>query len=408
MHKDLKEYLKKSLKGIWSPFFRRRIRREILDHLQDLSEQQQVSMTDAIRSLGNPCESNALYKGLMYKKLKSDSWFFGSLLVLLFMSTLIFIRIQVKNFKADRIGEFKKIEKKYKQEVLSLNYFKRSKERKNAAKFLDSVFDEKDKIIRKDFLVELHQFDYWDKWELSSKGRNRYFYEPISSKKILRLAKFAWHELRNSKNKQLARKDYEKVAQLIYSTESLLGYRIGNNMLDYNLIDNNGRFKQYENSRAFRASGVTMGLLNLNPHILEYEKSFRNVDYYQSGICHHAKSIWYFDTLYGNFLKSSWPLEIDWTDELNALESIKVKLKSDCRLSFANKASSPDSHMMGHPLIPGLPLTVRSFSFITAFLFYDTPYLRNIAGRLLVYFTSTQIQGNGGEVYASGDDYYRY
>tara|TARA_R110002072_G_scaffold534_2_gene3613 strand:+ start:147035 stop:148249 length:1215 start_codon:yes stop_codon:yes gene_type:complete len=402
VHKKTDDYIKKSLKGIWSPFFRKRIRREILDHVNDLVNERKISEEEAITCLGQAEESNTLYKKLMYKKMRSDSIFYGGIFSVLFTSGVFFIHNRISEYNEWTLSKYQKIEKKYKEEVVGINHFKRKIEKRNAASFLDSVFDKKDKLIREDFLNELQNYDFWDPVVLVGDNKKEYFkYTVVRTRRIAQLAKLATKKLNSDKTNKNTQRNFKKVAELIYSTETMSGYRVANNMLDGSLFDDKGKLQFYFKTRANRASGTTWGLLNLMPQIVSFEKSFKNVNYYTSGICHHAYDFWYGDSLYEGFTKSALPFEVSWEKELTAYQKIKKKMKKDCRLSFLNitqppKAISRKSMWVTGPDDNTLRLMYENLIVSVS----QVPYLRSLAGRYLIYRTSIPIQGPAEEYYA--------
>lgn len=386
MHVKTKKYLRESLKGIWSPFFRCRIRKEILDHIYDMMVEEGLSEEMAVARLGEAIESNLMYKSIMYKKLRSDFLFYGSLSCIVFVLSIFSIHNQIEKYNNWKIGQYKKIEKKFKDEALSLNYFKRSHESQNASIFINSLFDKNNKLIREDFLNELNRFDYWDSSELFSTSLN-------SSSKIIHLSKIAKKQLEKSENNDQMKRDYLKVAELIYSTETMIGYRVANNMIDW--------LNSKESERANRVSGTAWGLLNLMPQIIEFEKSFANEDFYKIGLCHHAHDFWYSDNLYSEFMKASFPLEKDWAEELIAFNKIKTKMKKDCRLSFLKVTTAPEP-LTAKTLWVNGPTENSSLGIYESLMVQAlrVPYLRNLAGRYLIYRASISIQGGGEKFYA--------
>ena len=132
MQNKLDKHFKIVLSGIWSPFFRKRIKREISDHLDDLAKEKNLELTDAVNHLGDPEEANSLYKKLMYQKLKSDFLFFGSISAMIFTLGVFAIHEQVNKYTRLRLSSYSRIEKKYKQDIESLNHFARTSETRNA------------------------------------------------------------------------------------------------------------------------------------------------------------------------------------------------------------------------------------------------------------------------------------
>jgi len=402
MHETTKEYINQALKGVWSPFFRRRIRREIIDHIKDVSLEKNINEPTAVKFLGEANEANFLYQKLMYRKLKSDSIFYGGIFSFLFISGLYFTYSQIEEYRLWSLSKYERIEKNYKKEVLGINHFRRSKEKKNAALFLDAVFNDKDKLTSDNFLSKLHEFDHWDPAKSITGDKREYFkYTVISPRRITQLAKFATVALKKAQNKLQARKNYIKVAELIYSTETMAGYRVANNMIDKSLFDKKGKLQFYFKTRANRSSGTTWGVLNLMPQIVSFEKTFKNVNYYNAGICHHSYDFWFSDILYQEFTKASFPFEKNWNEEHQAIKNIKNKMKLDCRLSFLDITSPPKPINRKSMWVTGPE--EKPFRFIYENLIVaisQVPYIRNLAGRYLVYRTSISIQGDGEKIYS--------
>jgi hypothetical protein len=380
MDKSFEVYLKKVLKGIWSPFLRRRIKRELLDHLKDISQDRYLPLNEAIDFLGHPEEANILYKNLLYRKLKHDMVLFGGSLVSLFIVGIIYIHHEVGAYQRQALSDYSMIENKYKADVESLVFFKRTNEIKNADSFLSKVVGSEGRIIDDNFMSKIDEFDYWE-----PSGQ-------IDRKLMIQLAKFAY--------KNATKKDYQKLAQLIYSTETMEGYRVANSMMEGTLLNEQGRVNFYRDSRASRVSGTTWGLLNLRPSIIGFERSFKNSNYFNVGICHHAEEFWFQDSFFKNVTKTGLPGERDWEKELSSVNSIKAKMKRDCRLSFLKHTQEPAPMTWDSIYVTGPEDEVFRRMYEQLIVSVSTvPYLRNIAGRYIVDRASIGIQGDGKEVY---------
>lgn len=404
MDKSVKDYLKQVQKGIWSPFLRLRIKREILDHLADIAKERSLSEYESLNFLGKADEANQLYKKLMYKRLKHDTLIYGTMTCGLFLVVTLFIHQQVEIYQSKTLREYSSIETKYKADASSLKYFSRTTEKKNAAAYLASVVDAKGKVINEHFFSEIHQYDYWEPAELLSGAKVDYFsFSSIHPNTMFQLAKFSLKRLEASGHKASVRKEHAKLAQLIYSTESMMGYRIANNMMEGNLLKENGKSNLYFKTTANRVSGATWGLLNLRPSIVGVEKTFRDKNYYDAGLCHHALDFWGNEIFFKDVVKASLPGEKGWIEELSAISKMKEKMKNDCRLSFLNHAVAPRPMVWNTIYVSGGP-EEHVFTRLSQQLLVSAstvPYLRNIIGRYMVERATIGIQGEGRTYYSN-------
>lgn len=398
MSKLRKEFFKNALKGVWSPFFRGRIKKELESHLEDLRIYENLSEEEALKSLGDSSEMNSLYKKLFFKKLKNDFYVFGSLSTFFLGATIYYISGQVDGYITWSQGEYKKIQKGYLHEVRKLHSFTRSDESKNAAKFLSGVLSRVDREIPESVFSELEKFDYWNNLALLPNGIKQYQYKmpQVHIREIARLVRASYRNIEISENKKLAKRQHSHLAKLLYSTETMAGFRIAQNMMSKSVYKENGRLNFYRGSQANRVSGMTWSLMNIQPTLVKLEEDIRNKNYYQIGICHHAEEIWFSDEIYKEFMKSGWPLEKERADELVALGKIKEKLKKDCRLSFLDYVKKPNpmnafdfvtgsNNLFKGALGSGLNAYVPE-GLVT--LFGHVPYLRALAGRYVVWRTS--------------------
>ena len=398
MSKLKKEFFRNALKGVWSPFFRRRIRRELESHLEDISINEKLSEEDAIKNLGDSSEMNSLYKKLFYRKLRNDFYVFGSLSTVFLGATIYYISEQVDSYITWSQGEYKKIQKGYLHEMENLHTFARSDESKNAAKYLREVLSRVDKEIPVEIFSKLEKFDYWNSLALLPNGIKQYHYKmpQVHVREMARLVRASHRNITESENKKIAKRQHKHLAKLLYSTETMVGFRIAQNMMSETVYKENGRLNFYGGSEANRVSGMTWSLMNIQPTLVKLEEDIRDKNYYQIGLCHHAEEVWFNDVIYRNFMKSGWPLEKERTDELVALGKIKEKLKEDCRLSFLNYAKEPNP-MSAFDIVTGSNNLFKGAlgSGLNAYvpeglvtLFGHVPYLRVLAGRYIVWRTS--------------------
>lgn len=279
MDEQLEDYVKEALKGIWSPLLRRRIRRELIDHVKDISAECSMTIEESIEFLGDAKVTNRLYKDLMYKKLKHDMFLYGGSLCSIFIFGVFYIHNVVDEYQREQTETFLTYEKNYKSEAKSLNHFKRNSERKNAAAFFSQTVDSSGGISNEDFLSKIHEYDYWDPSGFSSNQSEYYNRSSELSKIMAKLAKFSNKKLEESGQNDQQLKAHKKLAQLIYSTETMIGYRISNSMMEGNLVNDIGRLNLHHGTKAGRVSGMTWGMLNLKPSIVPFEKSFRDSNY---------------------------------------------------------------------------------------------------------------------------------
>ena len=399
MSKVKKVFFRNVLKGVWSPFFRRRIKMELESHLEDISINKELSEEEALKNLGDSTEMNSLYKRLFYKKLKNDFYIFGSISTIFLGATIYYISGQVDSYITWSQGEYKKIQKGYLYEMEKLHTFNRSDESENAAKYLRDVLTRLDKEIPTNVFSELEKFNYWNNLALLPSGIKQYHYKmpQVHVREMTRLVRASYRNIEESEDKKIAKRQHKHLAKLIYSTETMAGFRIAQNMIAETVYKENGRLNFYGGSKANRVSGMTWSLMNIQPTLVMLEEDIRDKNYYQIGLCHHAEEVWFNDVIYKDFMKSGWPLEKERTDELIALRKIKEKLKKDCRLSFLNYAKEPES-MSAFDIVTGSNNLFKGAlgSGLNAYvpeglvtLFGHVPYLRALAGRYIVWKTST-------------------
>lgn len=402
MDEQLEDYVKEALKGIWSPFLRRRIRRELIDHVKDIQEECSMTIQESIEFLGDPKVTNCLYKNLMYKKLKHDMFLYSGFLCSIFILGVFYIHNAVDEYQREQIGTFLTYEKNYKSDARSLNHFKRNSERKNAAVFFSQVIDSNGKISNEDFLSEIHNYDYWDPSEFSLDESEYYNRSSELLKMMAKLAKLSSKKLQESGQDTQQLKAHKKLAQLIYSTETMIGYRIANSMMEGNVLNDMGRLNLHHGTKAVRVSGMTWGMLNLRPSVVPFEKSFRNSNYYDVGICHHAEDFWYQDAFFENVTKATLPGEKNWNEVLESVSQIKRKMKKECRLSFLKHIKAPTPMTWESIYLTGPEDQVLRRLYEQLIVSVSTvPYLRNAAGRYVVERASISIQGNGQEFYSN-------
>jgi hypothetical protein len=392
------EFFQKVLKGIWSPFFRNRIKKELLCHIEDLIINEDLTEEEALKKLGNAHEMNLLYKDLFYKKIKNDFYLFGSISTIMFGVIVYSISGQVDNYINWSQGEYQIIKQGYIHEMDKLHDFVRGSEEKNAASYIKDVLDRVDQEISFEVFSKLEEFDYWDNLSLLPDNFKQVHYKMPEDhvREMVKLVQASYRNMEESKDEKAAQRQHRHLAKLIYTTETMAGFRIAQNMMKDSVYLENGRLNFYGGSEANRVSGMTWSLMNLQPSLVKLELDFKDKNYYQIGICHHAQEIWFQDIIYQNFLKSSWPLEKQRNDELLALEKIKKKLESDCRLSFINYSTSPTT-------MSALDINTLSKGFFdgrlgSGFAEYipeglipilgHIPYLRALAGRYVIWRTS--------------------
>lgn len=398
MSKLKKEFFKNALRGIWSPFFRRKIQRELETHLEDICINENLSEEDALKNLGNSTEMNSLYKMLFYKKLKNDFYIFGSISTIFLGVTIYYVSGQVDSYITWSQGEYKKIQKGYLYEMERLYTFSRSDESKNAAKYLSDVLAKGDDEIPVSIFSELERFNYWNNFALLPAGIKQYHFKmpEVHVREMTRLVRASYKNIEESENREQAKKQHKHLAKLLYSTETMAGFRIAQNMMNDTVYKENGRLNFYGGSEANRVSGMTWSLMNIQPTLVKLEEDIRDKNYYQIGLCHHAEEIWFSDIIYKKVMKSGWPFEKERTDELVALGKIKTKLKNDCRLSFLNYVKEPipmsaldfvigTNDLLKGALGSGLNAYVPEG---LVALFGHVPYLRALAGRYIVWRTS--------------------
>lgn len=402
MDEQLEDYIKEALKGIWSPFLRIRIRRELIDHVKDIQAECSMTIEESIEFLGDPKVTNRLYKNLMYKKLTHDMFLYGGSLCSIFILGVFYIHNAVDEYQRVQTENFLNYEKNYKTEVKSLNYFKRHNESRNAAAFFSQVVDSNGKIAKEDFLSEIHKYDYWDPSEFASDQSDYYKRSSELSKMMARLAKFSQKRLRESGQNIQQLEAHKKLAQLIYSTETMIGYRIANSMMEGSLINEKGRLNLHHGTKVGRVSGMTWGMLNLRPSVVAFEKTFRDSNYYDVGICHHSEEFWYQDAFFKNVTEATFPGEKNWNEVLESVSRIKRKMKKECRLSFLKHIKAPDPMTWESIYVTGPEDQVLRRLYEQLIVSVSTvPYLRNAAGRYVVERATISVQGNGKEFYSN-------
>jgi hypothetical protein len=397
MSKLKKEFLKKVLDGVWSPFFRKRIVTELNSHIEDLMLEQKLTEKEALEMLGDSLQMNFMYKNLFYKKLKNDFIIFGTITSFLFILMIFYISNQVDTYIEHSKYEYIQIQTDYMRDINKLHIFKRSQENKNAGPYLRSVLSQVDREISKDVLRKLEEFNYWDLYDFlpKSKIQHHQAVASIGLNDFNRLLRASYKNIAQSKNKDQAKRLHQHLAQLIYSTETMQGFRIAQNMMSDSVYTKEGRLNYQGATLANRVSGMTWSLMNLQPTLVNLVRDLDDKNLYQTGFCHHAQEIWYKDYRYQNFLKTNWPLEKARVDELMALRELKQKLKKDCRLSFIEYIKEPkpmdpsDITLAGNLLQPALGQGLNDLvPEIIVLLVSDLPYFRPIAGRYVIWRTS--------------------
>jgi hypothetical protein len=210
-------------------------------------------------------------------------------------------------------------------------------------------------------------------------------------RRVSKLIKILKNRLKTSEDLKQVRMDYDKFASLLYSTESHAGY-----LRAYRMLNDDTK------KRSRIVDNATFGLLDLRPHIIAFEKTFKDVNYFEAGFCHHADRFWYEERMFSQFIGSSFPLEASWKNEIVALNKMKKKMKQDCRLSFLN-VTYPPKPIDKDSIWDGSGKRKLSGKLYLKFLVLvsDVPYLRNLTGRYFVDRFSVAIQRDADKHFSS-------
>lgn len=385
MSKKLEEYIKESLKGVWSPLFRRKIAKEIRNHVEDIEVQEGISQSVAVTRLGKSLEMNLMYRKLFYKKLRNDFLVLSSLGIVLFTVGMFSIHKALEVYFKDEKNNYYSIRENYLQDLSRTYSFNRVERKNNAAHYIIKIL-EKDELRLSD-IEGLLEFDYWSHVATVTEAKE-YLSTQIIPDKHYRIVKFLKEKIKEKDSIKL-RKLYKHLAKLYYSSETTIGLVISQNMMEDIKVD----FKKIKIDRrvARRIYQANMNLLNLKPRVIHFEKDLKNLDYYEAGICHLAD---HFFTIYEsgkNLLKSDFPYEIK-SSELVAMEKIKTKMEEDCSLDFLRYSKKPkhvsfvylyDYHFNQNDAWNKDSIHER-FAHLAYYSLGNVPYLRNFFGRLTI------------------------